>query len=312
MAQLIKLRDYISRYEWNIFRYPTQFIRLKQENWQKLKTIWEEKHSEKMAEEDLPQQEKQQRFFGLWALFHKKAKAEQSEFAVQTPRLPADEHLLKQYFLDKLFPSQLKWATSTVTDVSFISQKYHYDKNLKYFLQRFPDTYLLMYNPIFSIKETPVDGEIIMISPIGIEIIHLFPEDMPGSITADDGRFWNMELRGNTSSILNPFISLKRTEQIIRSIFHQKHIDFPIQKTVLAPNLPIYFHKEPYQARIIGSREYAKWFKEKRALVSPLKSRQLHVAEALLLYCQTNAVKRPEWEEDEEADAFTFSDGEMK
>lgn len=34
MAQLVKLYDYISRYETNPFHYPSRFIQLKQDNWQ--------------------------------------------------------------------------------------------------------------------------------------------------------------------------------------------------------------------------------------------------------------------------------------
>ena len=36
MGQLIKLQDYISRYEQDIYRYPTQFVRLKKQQWSKL------------------------------------------------------------------------------------------------------------------------------------------------------------------------------------------------------------------------------------------------------------------------------------
>ncbi len=55
MAQLVKLYDYISRYEWNTYRYPTQFIRLKQENWKKLYNRWVDKHEIKANEsEEIP------------------------------------------------------------------------------------------------------------------------------------------------------------------------------------------------------------------------------------------------------------------
>ncbi len=41
MAQLVKLQDYISRYEKDIYHYPAQYIRLKNENWKKLLQTWE-------------------------------------------------------------------------------------------------------------------------------------------------------------------------------------------------------------------------------------------------------------------------------
>ncbi|MFD2761894.1 hypothetical protein [Lentibacillus juripiscarius] len=40
MAQLIKLEDDVSRYEWNMYRYPGQFMRLKQDQWSKLHCLW--------------------------------------------------------------------------------------------------------------------------------------------------------------------------------------------------------------------------------------------------------------------------------
>ena len=41
MAQLVKLLDYISRYENDFTRYPTQYIRLKKYQWERMKTQWE-------------------------------------------------------------------------------------------------------------------------------------------------------------------------------------------------------------------------------------------------------------------------------
>ncbi|NLY79377.1 MAG: NERD domain-containing protein, partial [Lysinibacillus sp.] len=37
MAQLVKLQDYISRYEIDLTRYPTQYVRLKRTQWDKVK-----------------------------------------------------------------------------------------------------------------------------------------------------------------------------------------------------------------------------------------------------------------------------------
>src|SRR5690625_7734381 len=65
MAQLIKLIDYISRYETNPFHYPTQYIRLKQENWRQVYERWE-KELEKEVETSTSQDkdETKKRFFG--------------------------------------------------------------------------------------------------------------------------------------------------------------------------------------------------------------------------------------------------------
>ena len=41
MAQLLKLQDYVSRYESDLSRYPSQYVRLKKQQWEKLKVTWE-------------------------------------------------------------------------------------------------------------------------------------------------------------------------------------------------------------------------------------------------------------------------------
>ena len=41
MAQLVKLQDYISRYQIDLARYPTQFVRLKKNQWGRIKRQWE-------------------------------------------------------------------------------------------------------------------------------------------------------------------------------------------------------------------------------------------------------------------------------
>ena len=40
MAQLIKIQDYISRYEQDIYRYPSQFAKLKKQQWDKLQAAY--------------------------------------------------------------------------------------------------------------------------------------------------------------------------------------------------------------------------------------------------------------------------------
>ena len=41
MAQLVKLQDYVSRYQKDLKRYPTQFVRLKKIQWDRMKEEWE-------------------------------------------------------------------------------------------------------------------------------------------------------------------------------------------------------------------------------------------------------------------------------
>ncbi|MFD1038185.1 NERD domain-containing protein [Virgibacillus byunsanensis] len=303
MTQLIKLQDYITRYEWDIYRYPSQFIRLKQDNWKKLHYIWSHPEGNQTEEE----QEKPS-YLSKWKSFMKRKELKEEE-PIKENSLPKTEEELKQYFLNKLFPFQLKWASSTVTDVSFFNSSYYQNDTLKYFLQRFPDTYLLMYYPIFNIKKAPVDGEVILISPIGIEIIQLVESHPHTTFKAGDERTWEVEKDSKQTNMLSPMIALKRTEQIVKSLLHANNIEFPITKVILSRTNHIIYSSEPYKTKIFGKQSYEKWFQEKRTLVAPLKNRQLKAAEILLKNCQTTAVKRPEWEED--TSIFSLDDEEV-
>jgi len=294
MAQLIKLKDYISRYEWNAFRYPSQFIQFKQEKWEKAHRMWLEKQTMDQVEEQLFPENRSDIFSKIKSFF---TRTDESVDTIETESpLPTTEQELRQYFLDELYPFQLKWATSTVTDISFIDETYYNNRTLIYFLQRFPDIYLIMFEPVFNIKDTPIDGEMIMISPLGIEIVYLL-EDHP-SITylVSDERTWTVETANSQQKILSPLIALRRTEQIVQSSVNKEKVNFPTVKTILSRTNDIIITTEPYQTKIIGKREYEQWFNLKRRLSSPLKSDQLRAADALLKYCMTTAIRRPEWE----------------
>lgn len=299
IAQLIKLLDYISRYEMNPFHYPTQYIRLKKENWNKFVSAWEK---EMEFEGTINKEEKKQRF--SWNPFQKKS-MEEDPIEVKTQTLlPKNREELIKHFLDELYPFQLKWASSTISHVSYTDQKYNDDPTLKFFLQRFPDIYLLMYYPIFNIKKAPMEGEIILISPIDIEIIVLLNEDPNATIVANDDRTWVIETDNDSKRIISPLISLKRTEQIVKSILNHHQVNLTIQKTVLSQTSQILYSTEPYKTSLIGKSDFNEWFERKRNLNAPLKSEQLKAVEALLMHCQTTAVRRPEWEKDDDQLAF--------
>ncbi|WP_405100508.1 NERD domain-containing protein [Oceanobacillus sp. FSL H7-0719] len=305
IAQLIKLQDYITRYEWDTYRYPTQYIRLKNENWNILYREWiGEVEEEPIATEELGDDLQEENYSVFTKLKNKFRKPKvtvdviQAEPAEEKTHLPETEAELKQEFLDNLLNFQMKWATSTVTHSSFVNQKFYHDPLLKYLLQRFPDTYLVMYFPVFTIKKAPIEANIILITPLEIEIIHFIEYEEEAMIMASDERTWHIEFADHHEKILNPIISLKRTEKLIRSILAAEEMEFSIKKTVLSRINNIVFAAEPYNTSIIGKLSYDDWFQEKRKLASPLKSMQIKTAEALLKHCQTTSVRRPEWEED--------------
>jgi len=290
----------VSRYEWDSYRYPTQFIRSKKDSWTKLYRTWDkekrEKHDDTLAEASF--EEKRHFFSKIKTLIQRKEEAEEPEEEEDT--LPESEPALKQYFLDKLFHFQLTWATSTINQISFMDKRFNTDSLLKYLLQRLPDTYFIMYFPIFSIRKAPMDAEIILISPIGIEIIR-FAEEQPDSVfMAGSGRSWSVKRENQFTTILSPLISLKRTEKLVNSILNKNDVQFPVQKTILSRTNQIVFTEEPYKTRIIDELVYNQWFQQKRTLTSPLKKTQLQAAEALLKQCETISVRRPEWKEEQE------------
>lgn len=298
MAQLIKLQNYITRYEWDIYRYPSQFIRYKQDNWKKLLNLWN--NPELLS--TLSDIEEEQKKPSKWNLFQRKKEQEEVEATKHDVMLPNTEEELKHYFLNQLIPFQFKWATSTISNVSFVAPKYYKDELLHYFLKRFPDTYFVMYYPVFEIRKAPVEGEIILISPLGIEIIYVLEENQNTMITASDDRSWVLENGVKSKKQLSPIFALKRTEKIVKGILDKYDISFPVHKVVLSRTNIINFLKEPYHTRIIGKHEYDQWFQQKRSLNSPLKSVQLKAAEALLKHCQSSYVKRPEWLDEDEFD----------
>jgi hypothetical protein len=302
LAQLIKLQNYITRYEWDIYRYPSQFIRMKQDNWNRLHELWSNQINltNMETQKEAPKQSK-------WkSILTRKHQDDEDELVEQDVVLPKTEVELRHFFLDHLLPFQLKWATSTISNVSFVDRKYYSDQTLQYFLQRFPDNYLLMYYPIFEIRKAPIEGEIILISPVGIEIIYLLEGNPNTVITASDERSWIYDRNSVKTKHLSPMFALKRSENIIKGILEKYDISFPIEKIVLSRTNLINYLSEPYKTRIIGKQDYEQWFNTKRSLVSPLKSTQLKAAEAILRHCQSSYVKRPEWEDDEVQEGFSL------
>lgn len=301
MAQLIKLSDYISRYESNIYQYPSQYIRLKKENWKKIHHLYNqgllENQNDQGEDEDLQPKRGLKRFFRKDNHEYEEGK---ETVGLSEDKKPKTMFELKQYFLNGLFPFQLKWASTTLQEKSFVDRSYHFDDRLKYYLQRFPDTYFVMYQPIVEIKKARMEAETILIGPLGIEIIYYL--DIPGAtvVHPSSDHSWYIEKQGIGSKILNPLHALKRSETFVKSVLQTYGIDFPYRKVVLAPDLTIKDGHEPYLTDFIGKEEYANWLHRKRTDASPLKHVQLKATESLLKHSHTTAIKRPEWDVEEE------------
>lgn len=296
MAQLVKLIDYVTRYELQPFHYPAQYIRLKQDKWHQLLESWEYENEGMPTIEgtdDVSVKAMKKSMF-KWPFFQRKVEVEEETPFERT--LPYGKEQLIQHFLNDLFPFQLKWATSTISHVSFTERAHQYDRVLKGLLQRLPDIYLLMYYPIFNIQQAPVEGEIILISPIGVEVVTLVEESYDATVYVSNERSWQVAGGGIEKKMISPLIALKRTEQIVRSVLNHYDIDIQVTKTILSEQNHFMYDTAPYQTKVIGRDRFTSWLEEKKALHSPLKNIQLKAMEALLKKCQTTSMLRPEWE----------------
>ncbi|WP_188206474.1 NERD domain-containing protein [Alkalibacillus aidingensis] len=312
MAQLIKLQDYISRYQIDVFRYPGQFIRLKKENYHGILEQWMQQNEQQIAD-----QEEERPRDSLFSKLFKRTKEVDKEFESNREQsLPQSEVELKQVFLDKIFQFQLKWASSTLQEVSFLDRSYQYNDKLQELLKRLPDTYLVLFEPIFKLKNALLEAEIIIITPIEILCI-TWLEDRGNeqiSYIPLDQRTWLKKTKSRKETTVNPNISLKRMEGAINSILRHDELSFPIKKMVLTNQHLITDHHSPYKTEYIDANNFEDWVNQHRQMSFPLKFQQLKVAETLLKHTQITSIKRPEWEDDEDDQSVfqsqTFEDNQ--
>ena len=322
MGQLIKLKDYTTRYEQNIYHYPARFVALKKQQWDKLQKRWENPYEELQSsyinlEVEKEQTETKNSIFGkIKMLFHRNQEngIENIDETQQTIPSPEDEELsdfdgiltsyhrpvtrneLKQQFLNKLFEFQMTWATSTLVDKSFFNKKYYYDEKLKYFLQRFPDTYLVLYQPVFKLKKATIEVDTILISPTEVWCI-TFVEDADLAVfIGNNQKFWSVRSKQKEKRIVNPMIALNRMGKIVKKVLDVSDVVLPIHKILLSRNGYIDYPTPPYDVKLVDKKNYDQWFHSLRELRSPLKAVQLKGAEALLHFCQTDSIRRIEWE----------------
>jgi hypothetical protein len=323
MGQLIKLQNYTSRYEQNIFHYPSRFVMLKKQQWDKWQQEWNQSKElviltkPPQVQTERTEVGKKQHLIGkIKTLFQRKSEKESNTEAEFMPTEPNHEEEveefieyppffkrpesvteLKQLFLNHLFNFQIKWATSTLTEKSMLNKRYLFDERLKYFLQRFPDTFLVMYRPIFSLKKASIEVECVLISPTDIWCI-TFIEDRELSVfIGSQEKFWEVRNQKEVKKVLNPLISLNRTEKIVKQILQLNGIEFPIQKVLLSRNGYIDYPSLPFGVKLVDKSKYEEWFQSMRSLRIPLKSTQLKAAKELLDFCQTTSIKRQEWED---------------
>ncbi|PLR83840.1 NERD domain-containing protein [Bacillus sp. V33-4] len=319
MGQLIKLQDYVSRYEQNIFLYPSRFVRLKKQQWEKLLVNWETDAKDNVDQSAAWLEDDHKPLFHKIKGFLRIAEKEpETETIVEvdegadsdedggmlfTPSLPSKPETvedLKKHFLDQLFRFQMKWASTTILEKSDVEQKFYYDERLKFFLQRFPDTFLVLYKPVFLLKQAPVEVESVLIGPSGVLCISFLEEEENAVFSGSTERFWIKRHQMKEQNFLSPLLALNRTEKVIKKILELYDIDLPVQKMILSRNGYIDFPSAPYDIRFIEKRSFQEWFQSMRKQRSPLKAQQLKAAQALLEYCQTSSMRRMEWDASDE------------
>ncbi|MBT2638426.1 MULTISPECIES: NERD domain-containing protein [unclassified Bacillus (in: firmicutes)] len=309
MAQLIKLQDYVSRYAQDIYLYPSRYVRLKKKQWEGIREKWENSPEQTIGNHfDIHQEEEPNNFLHkLKSMVRQPEPMKEESFREDQDQLMDDGMLnsisnlqsieeLKQHFLDGLLPFQLKWASSTLTERSFIAKEFVSDPTLKFLLQRFPDTFLILYKPIFLLKKAPVEAELIIITPAAAMCIAFIEAEENAAYVGSKDRFWIKKTRNKEKKILNPLIALNRTEKIVKTLFDMYGVELPVQKLLISRNGFIDYPLPPYGVQFIEKRNFEDWFMALRGMKSPLKHMQLKAAQVLLQYGQTTSVRRLEWE----------------
>ncbi|HWO75739.1 MAG TPA: NERD domain-containing protein [Bacillus sp. (in: firmicutes)] len=318
MAQLIKLSDYISRYEQDAYSYPSRFIRLKKKQWERLLDRWKNeqlmpsfyeaeaisekrntasffskislKFSRKKTKLDVLRSEELE-----WNQNHHDEESALDPFKNSSIQQSRTEEELKQYFLDHLFRLQIKWASSTLTSQSFPDHKYSTDANLKYLLQRFPDHCLVLYHPIFLLKKAPFESETLIITPTAIWCISFLEEEENAVFVGSKEHFWVKKGAEKEKKILNPLVGLDRTEKVVKELLTKQGSLFPIKKAVLCRNGYLDYPSAPFGVDLIEKRNYPEWFEKMRSERAPIKSEQLKAAKVLLDTVQSIYSNRVEW-----------------
>ncbi|NYF25216.1 nuclease-related domain-containing protein [Sporosarcina sp. JAI121] len=319
MAQLVKLLDYVSRYEHDLTRYPSQYIRLKRYQWERMRIQWESgadlSEWQQGKEVAVEEPEEGKWFSPLVRLFGQRrttlaeqepGKSEDDTNDINddfgfTPNLvhtPSSIEQLRRLYLDQLFHFQIKWASSTLREKSKVDSRFLRDSLLRSFAQQLPDNYLLFYYPILLLKKAPVELDIIIVTPVECLCITMLESENLAAYSGNGDRFWVKKTGNNESKILSPLIALNRTEKIISSIFKAEAIDFPIRKYLISRNGYIDHPGSAFDVEIIDRRFYDEWFSGLLKLSVPMKSIQFKAAKSILNVGQTTSMSRLFSEED--------------
>ncbi|WP_299089232.1 nuclease-related domain-containing protein [uncultured Metabacillus sp.] len=318
MAQLIKLYDYVSRYELDVYRYPSQFIRLKKQQWDKVSLAWENNsfHSVMKVSQasDFKVEDGNEKRSFLTRFKTKRLKVaeetsdqnplvyeaaiEDKELQFPFTTIPKTIDDLKHLFLDYIFRFQIRWASSTLREKSSVDPSVFRDRLLRYFVQRLPDHYLLLYRPVFKLKNAPVELDIILIGTTEVYCMTFIEELDETVFTGSKEKFWVARRGDHEKKLLNPVLSLNRTGTVVQKLISAGQMEIPVRKFIISRNGYIDYPFAPYDITILDKRTFDDWFQRLRNASAPLKHIQLKAAQVLLSHGLTTSYYRSEWNEE--------------
>ncbi|WNB93092.1 hypothetical protein [Bacillus sp. NEB1478] len=249
MAQLVKIQDYVSRYEKNLYHYQSLFMRLKENRWNDF--------------------------------LHKNDR---------NVNYANKKETVKQ-FRENLFEHQIKWATTTVKEISKVEHKYLKDSRLQFLTQEIPDNYFLLYEPVLQIKNAPIELDIILAGPANIWLIVWMSGEGIWQET-DNKRFWKNADPENGETRLNPFIRLERMNTIIGEWAKPYQQQLSVKQRIIAPDAYIDISNDWRKACFIDKRNFKEWHLQITAEPAPVKNQQLKFISDILKHGVTNSLYR--------------------
>ncbi|GAK12984.1 LOW QUALITY PROTEIN: hypothetical protein JCM19039_2794 [Geomicrobium sp. JCM 19039] len=304
MVHLIKIHDYVSRYENDIHRYPNQFTRLKREKWEKMKKNWQQANAGGNVEEDWFEDTSPKFFRQPFQRLKKSNKEKKSGRVVteEPDQVYANKTIeqLKKMFHYDVFQTQLNWASSSLFGESYLESKYRFDTRLRQLIQDIPDNFLLLYHPVLRVQRAEVQLDVILLSPTEVYVVNFLEMENNAVVRASNERFWPVVGKYAKAQLLNPMIAQERSFSIIRSILQKEEIHPNISTLLIAPDgiLMIIMH---VRTKKVDRANYSRWLSTLQAHRSPLKKQQIDVARALLKYSKTSHMpySKPSAEDDD-------------
>lgn len=247
MAQLVKIQDYVSRYEKNLYHYQSLFMRIKENRWKEFSLKYEESSKDKIT--------------------------------------------LKKEFRKTLFHHQLKWATSTVKEVSNLHPKFLKDKALHFLTEEIPDNYFVLYEPVLLIKSAPIELDAILVGPATIWLIVWISGEGVWQ-ESDNKRFWKNTDPEKKETRLSPVVRLERMNSIISEWVQPYQQQLTVKLSVIAPEAYIDLSNDWRKINYIDKRNFKDWHMQVTQEPAPVKSQQLKFVADVLEHGLTNSLYR--------------------